>query len=122
MASNPDYNRQDAFNEAGKGQTFISTYGLTQYLERNGFYPRESDLEAILRRCDHSGDKELSYTEFCEAIEVLIPGKSSEDDDEGNGPSDQKDEKNEKPDNRPHWQIVEDERRAAEEERRKAWM
>lgn len=91
MASNPNYNRQEAFNEASKGQTFISTYGLTQYLERNGFYPRESDLEAILRRCDHSGDKELSYTEFCEATEVLIPGKSSEqEDNEGDGPSDQK--------------------------------
>jgi len=51
---------------------------LTQYLEKNGFYPRESDLEAILRRCDHSGDKEMSYTEFCEATEILIPGQSSE--------------------------------------------
>ena len=104
MASNPDYSRQDAFNEASKGQTFISTYGLTQYLERNGFYPRESDLEAILRRCDHSGDKELSYTEFCEAIEVLIPGQSSENqEEEGNGPSDSKVEGESKPDSRPHW-------------------
>jgi hypothetical protein len=71
-------------------------------LERNGFYPRESDLEAILRRCDHSGDKELSYSEFCEATEVLIPGQSREqEEEEGNGPSDQKGES--KPDNRPHW-------------------
>jgi hypothetical protein len=71
-------------------------------LERNGFYPRESDLEAILRRCDHSGDKELSYTEFCEAIEVLIPGQSDENqEEEGNGPNDLKDES--KPDSRPHW-------------------
>ena len=62
----------------------------------------------------------MSYTEFCEAIEVLIPGETRAEDDEGNGPSDQKDSA--KPDNRPHWQIVEDERRAAEEERRKTWM
>ena len=63
----------------------------------------------------------MSYTEFCEAIEVLIPGQAREDDEEGNGPSDQKGTSG-KPDNRPHWQIVEDERRAAEEERRKQWM
>ena len=99
---------------------------LTQYLESNGFYPRETDTEAILRRCDHSGDKELSYTEFCEATEVLIPGKSSEVEaeeaqDDGNGPT-EKSGTAKKPDNRPHWQIVEEERRAAEEERRKQWL
>ena len=69
-------------------------------MERNGFYPRETDLEAILRRCDHSGDKELSYAEFNEATEVLIPEANQEQNEE-NGPSDQKAES--KPDNRPHW-------------------
>lgn len=56
-------------------------------MERNGFYPRETDLEAILRRCDHSGDKELSYAEFNEATEVLIPEANQEQNEE-NGPSD----------------------------------
>ena len=48
-------------------------------------------MEAILRRCDHSGDKELSYSEFCETTEVLILRSVDGDaEEEGNGPADTK--------------------------------
>jgi hypothetical protein len=43
---------------------------LIYYLEGNGFYPQTEDLEAILRRCDHDGDRTISYEEFCELMEL----------------------------------------------------
>lgn len=39
---------------------------MTKY----GYDPRREDLEAILRRLDHTGDKMLSFEEFCEATSV----------------------------------------------------
>jgi Ca2+-binding EF-hand superfamily protein len=51
---------------------------LIFYLEKNGFYPQTEDLEAILRRCDHDADRELSYEEFCELMDI---SPSDQDDD-----------------------------------------
>ena len=44
---------------------------LIAYLESNGFYPRREEIEAILRRCDHDGNRLINYEEFCEAIGQL---------------------------------------------------
>lgn len=52
---------------------------LIYYLERNGFYPQTEDLEAILRRCDHDADRDISYQEFCELMEL---SSSDENDDQ----------------------------------------
>ena len=41
---------------------------LIYFLEKNGFYPRREDAEAILRRLDHDANKMLSWEEFCEVI------------------------------------------------------
>ena len=44
--------------------------GLTAYLEKNGFYPCEEDLNAILRRCDHDANRMINFAEFCEMTGV----------------------------------------------------
>ena len=49
---------------------------LIVYLEDNGFHPRTSDIEAILRRCDHDADRAFSFEEFNELIDL----PSQEDD------------------------------------------
>lgn len=43
---------------------------LINYLETNSFFPRREDVEAILRRCDHDGNRMISYAEFCELAGV----------------------------------------------------
>ena len=44
---------------------------LIAYLEGNSFFPRREDVEAILRRCDHDGNRMISYAEFCEIAAVV---------------------------------------------------
>jgi hypothetical protein len=39
---------------------------LIYFLEKNGFYPRREDIEAILRRLDHDANKMLGFEEFIE--------------------------------------------------------
>ena len=41
-------------------------YLSSSTLEKNGFYPRREDIEAILRRMDHDANRQISYDEFCE--------------------------------------------------------
>ena len=43
---------------------------LITYCERNQFYPRREDIEAILRRVDHDANRMISYEEFCEIASV----------------------------------------------------
>jgi len=43
---------------------------LISYLERNSFYPRREDVEAILRRCDHDANRSISYQEFSEIASI----------------------------------------------------
>ena len=73
-----DYQKLKVFHEIGRGRTSISMSDLIYYLERNGFYPQTEDLEAILRRCDHDADRDISYEEFCELME-LGPGDENDD-------------------------------------------
>ena len=65
-----DYQKLKVFHEIGRGRTSIAMSDLIYYLERNGFYPQTEDLEAILRRCDHDADRDLSYDEFCELMDL----------------------------------------------------
>jgi len=51
---------------------------LTRYLEDNRFYVRQNDIEAILRRIDHSGDQQISFEEFSELVETLPPANQEE--------------------------------------------
>lgn len=41
---------------------------LIAFLERNGYFPRREDVEAILRRLDHDANKMLSFDEFIEVV------------------------------------------------------
>ena len=41
---------------------------LVYYLEKNSFFSRADDQEAILRRCDHDANRQISYDEFCENV------------------------------------------------------
>lgn len=43
---------------------------LITYFEKNGFYARREDIEAILRRCDHDASRMITYGEFCALASV----------------------------------------------------
>ena len=58
------------FDTIAKGYSAISMPDLISYLERNSFYPRREDIEAILRRCDHDANRQISYSEFCELASI----------------------------------------------------
>lgn len=45
---------------------------MTNFLEFFNFYPSASDLEAILRRCDHDADRKICYEEFHELLQAEI--------------------------------------------------
>jgi Ca2+-binding EF-hand superfamily protein len=64
------------FNEISRGQLLITMPDLIYFLEENGFHPRTSDIEAILRRADHDADRAFSFQEFSELIE--IPAETEE--------------------------------------------
>ena len=46
-----------AFEHISQGRESIQMPDLIAYLERNSFFPRREDVEAILRRCDHDGNR-----------------------------------------------------------------
>lgn len=54
------------FYHLSVGREFITVDDLIYFLERNGMRPITEELEAILRRCDHTGDQRLTYSEFSE--------------------------------------------------------
>jgi Ca2+-binding EF-hand superfamily protein len=70
LAQSPDFIKVRAFDDISRGRAQISVCDLTLFLERNGFYPRRDDIEAILRRLDHNADQALSYAEFCELTTI----------------------------------------------------
>ena len=61
-----EFNKARVFDEIARGYHMIGMPELISYLERNGFYPRREDIEAILRRMDHDANRMISYEEFCE--------------------------------------------------------
>lgn len=50
-----------------KGKDNITVEDLIEFLRKHGPSPRQGEIEAILRRCDHEGNQKLNYQEFCEA-------------------------------------------------------
>lgn len=56
------------FQEISRHQSDIQMADLIWYLDQWGFQPKTEDLEAILRRCDHDADRQISYEEFAEMI------------------------------------------------------
>ena len=49
-----------------QGKEFITVEDLDIYLRKHNMIPRKSDLEALLRRCDHEGKLRLNFLEFVE--------------------------------------------------------
>lgn len=74
LADCQDFIKVRAFETIAKGYQSISMPDLIYYLERNSFFPRREDVEAILRRCDHDANRSISYAEFCE-LASLAPGE-----------------------------------------------
>ena len=70
LASSPDYQKVRLFDALTNGHREASVPDLIHFLERNGFYPRREDVEAILRRIDHSGDQSIGYDEFCDLVQI----------------------------------------------------
>lgn len=65
-----DYLRSRYFNLLTRGKEVITVDDLISFLDLNGYRAYTVDLEAILRRFDHSGDQLLSYSEFCELVSL----------------------------------------------------
>jgi Ca2+-binding EF-hand superfamily protein len=61
-----DFVKSRYFNLLSLGKDYITVDDLIYFLQKNGLRPLTEDLEAILRRCDHTGDQTLNYTEFSE--------------------------------------------------------
>lgn len=53
-----DFSKQKAFNLISNNEEKINMDYLVEFLKKYGNidYPRQTELEAILRRCDHEGD------------------------------------------------------------------
>ena len=65
-----DFNKIRVFDSIARGYSAIQVPDLICFLERNSFYPRADDIEAILRRCDHDANRQISYSEFCESTSL----------------------------------------------------
>ena len=72
LFKNKQHQKLRTFNEISRGQVLITMPDLIVYLENNGFHPRTSDIEAILRRCDHDADRAFTFEDFNELID--LPG------------------------------------------------
>lgn len=51
-----DFLKSRYFNLISRDKSYITVDDQIAFLEYNGYRPTTDDLEAILRRCDHSGD------------------------------------------------------------------
>ena len=70
-----DFVKIRAFDTIANGYQSIGMPDLIFYLERNGFFARREDVEAILRRCDHDANRSISYAEFCELADIAGPAR-----------------------------------------------
>jgi len=66
LFEHPDHSAKATFDTVSKGRRDISMPDLIEFLERNGYYSTTSELEGILRRCDHDADRAFCFEEFCE--------------------------------------------------------
>lgn len=79
LSKHEDFDRRKAYESITRGYHSICMPDLIAFLEKNGFYPRREDVEAILRRLDHDANKMLGFEEFCEAVG---PEAGKDDDEE----------------------------------------
>lgn len=73
LASCQEFVKVRVFDSIARGYHAIGMPDLISYLERNSFFPRREDIEAILRRCDHDANRQISYAEFCELASLDAP-------------------------------------------------
>ena len=77
--SREDFVKVRVFDTIARGYSAIQVPDLIFYLEKNSFYPRAEDIEAILRRCDHDANRQISYSEFLEStsLDGVPPSQSN---------------------------------------------
>ena len=68
LSSCHEFTKIRAFDAIARGCQAISMPDLLYFLERNSFFARADDQEAILRRCDHDANRQISFGEFCENV------------------------------------------------------
>ena len=61
-----DFVKERSFVAISRGLQSAIISDLLDFLRQNGFYPPMEKTDAILRRCDHDGNRAISYDEFCE--------------------------------------------------------
>lgn len=66
LLSHENFLKSSYFRLVARDKDFITIDDMIDFLVINGSRPTTEDLEAILRRCDHTGDQLLSYHEFSE--------------------------------------------------------
>ena len=67
LASNPDFNIDDAFNLFDfSGSGVISVTDIQEAYNLYGVYPTLDEAELILNRYDNDGDSRLVFAEFME--------------------------------------------------------
>ena len=71
-----DFAKSRVFEQIACSKQAINMADLTFYLEKNGFYPRRIDIEALLRRLDHDASRSINYIEFCE-LTTLVERQST---------------------------------------------
>lgn len=68
LVSDPDFLKHKTFDDIARGCRNISMADLTIWAERNGYFMRSEDVEAILRRLDHDADRMISFEEYAELV------------------------------------------------------
>ena len=72
MNKNIGFTIEKAFKTVAGKHNCITLQKLTTFLETEGFFfPKQNELEAIMRRCDHDGDRVLCFQEFAELCENI---------------------------------------------------
>ncbi len=56
LQNQDDFVKSRYFQLISRGKNSITVDDLIYFLQQNGHRPTTEDLEAILRRCDHTGD------------------------------------------------------------------
>jgi hypothetical protein len=78
-----DFNRGKEFENISGGSYYgISLFCIRLFCETNGFYPMQTDLDAILRRFDHNANQMLDYAEYyelCTGQEYVANEEKSEE-------------------------------------------
>lgn len=67
-------NVREFFDKLTGSKDTLTLLELIKFIkEQSKFEPRQHELEAIMRRCDHDADLCLSEDEFSELFEIFVP-------------------------------------------------